>query len=201
MTILHTSPAGGPTAKYIFCGLVWSAQTVYREPITSSKTSTSSPKDSTVTSTEMLSATASAVPMTSTSDLPSKSTSEAGSGSSSAVSSQAWIAGPVLGGVIALGLLVAGGFWWGKRSRRHEEPMNVQCSSDNTPLNKPLFPTGSAYFPGEIPMTHQNNHWETSMPSSTLMELGSDVEIYQHSQSYPELPANHQQVRSVDNRT
>ncbi|CAG9970420.1 unnamed protein product [Clonostachys byssicola] len=200
MTILQTSPAGGPMAKYIFCGLVWSAHTVYREPITSSTTSTSSLKDSTVTSTEMLSATASAVLMTSTSDLPPKGTSEAGSSSSSAVSSQAWIAGPVLGGVIVLGLLVAGGFWWGNRYRRHEEPMNLQSSSDNTPLNKPIFPTGSAYFPGRIPMNHQNNYRETSMPSSTLMELGSDAETYQHSRSYPELPASPQQIHSVENR-
>lgn len=68
----------------------------------------------------------------SNSSSPSNSTSSSNSGSGS---SKAWIAGPVIGGIVAIAALGLGFWWWKRRKNRAPPPNNLQSAE-----YKPVYP-------------------------------------------------------------
>lgn len=59
--------------------------------------------------------------------------SSSSSSKSSGSSSKAWIAGPVIGGVVAIAAIGLGLWWWNRRKRSTTEPANVPTEYKNNP--------------------------------------------------------------------
>ncbi|KAF2108368.1 hypothetical protein BDV96DRAFT_264522 [Lophiotrema nucula] len=130
MTIFQSFPNGMPSAMNYACRAAWLAYTVYREldasTTSSSTTSTSitSPSSTATSFTTRTSFTSSPSPSPtlapqSTASVPGPT--QTSDPSSSKPKSRAWIAGPVIGGVAAIALLVIGVLWWRKKSNSREK--------------------------------------------------------------------------------
>ncbi|CAH0053880.1 unnamed protein product [Clonostachys solani] len=218
MTIYQNSPSGGPTIKHFFCANVWPAKTVYRDlrqvattttsselaPLASFSASSSSfsgPTNSLLnieTSTRAITTQTTSTQTSTTSSVLTESADASGSSSKSTVDQKAWIAGPVLGGLIILALFAGGMFWWGRRSRGGDER-----EADNTKNFQPIpdeskfgYQHQSSYGEMPIPMTCQpQSHVSEMWSSRSPTELGTNSAIHQPKPQPPtqiqELPASY----------
>ncbi|OJJ96412.1 hypothetical protein ASPACDRAFT_46574 [Aspergillus aculeatus ATCC 16872] len=125
MTIYQTSPYGGPSASNLFCAQAWNANTVYRELPAASTTPTS--KSSLTTAAITSSPTVTSIKETSAATISSTTPTarESVTTSSSGSSSKAWIAGPVVGAVVGIAIIVGGAIFFLSRKQRrtfHPQP-------------------------------------------------------------------------------
>ncbi|VUC36424.1 unnamed protein product [Clonostachys rosea] len=197
MTIYQNSPSGGPTIKHFFCANVWPAKTVYRDLRQAATTTTSSssasssaasasrefPENSLAIETSTQATSMSTTQASSTSSVPTESADASGASSKSTVDQKAWIAGPVLGGLIALALFAGGMFWWGRRSRRGDD-READNSKNFQPIpeeNKFGYQPPAAYGETPIPMTYQptQSHVSEMWSSRSPTELGTNSSIHQ----------------------
>ncbi|CAG9953247.1 unnamed protein product [Clonostachys rosea f. rosea IK726] len=219
MTIYQNFPSSGPTVKHFFCANVWPAKTVYRDLRQVATTTTSSelapsssilaPSSSelgptsvqintldTDTSTRAIMTQTTSTQTSATSSVPTESADASGSSSKSTVDQKAWIAGPVLGGLIVLALFAGGMFWWGRRSRgggerEGDNTRNFQSIPEETKFG---YQPPSSYGEAPIPMAYQpQSHVSEMWSSRSPTELGTNSAIYQPKPQPPtqvqELPA------------
>ncbi|CAG9993197.1 unnamed protein product [Clonostachys byssicola] len=221
MTIYQNSPSSGPTVKHFFCANVWPAKTVYRDLRQAATTTTSSelaPSSSELapssgnlaptseptdtlnfdTLTRAITTQTTSTQTSATSSVPTESADASGSSSKSTVDQKAWIAGPVLGGLIVLALVAGGMFWWGRRSRgggerEGDNTRNFQSIPEETKFG---YQPPLSYGETPIPMTYQPQSHVSEMSSSrSPTELGANSAIYQPKPQPPtqvqELPAHY----------
>lgn len=81
------------------------------------------------------------IPSSSSTSTPNNSTSSSSSSSNNSSSgSNAWIAGPVIGGVAGLAIVAGAAFWWNRRKGYKPAPTDKQ--EDSQPYNSPPYSPG-----------------------------------------------------------
>lgn len=132
MTIYQTSPFGSPTASNMFCAELWQAYTVYREFPASTTATTSSVPTVTVTRGGSPLHPTTPTSTASTTSSAASATASAGSDGSKSDSSNAWIAGAVVGPVVGLAI-IAGIIAWLviRRRRKQNAQMPVEKGDDH----------------------------------------------------------------------
>ncbi|KAK5657922.1 hypothetical protein OQA88_2471 [Cercophora sp. LCS_1] len=181
MTIHERFPSGPGVAKWTqyFCAGTWTRHDVYREIVPTP------PTTAVRTVTASISATTGASPsgVTSSPTQTPVPTGEPAQHQESESKSMAWVAGPAVGGVVAIVALVGVVFWWGKRRGRRESGGPEAAVSERASFH-PGYHHGAGTTPGsDVPFLPYNN--TPSPPLTTPAQFSqSDGDLYV-TQPYP----------------
>ncbi|KAH8690750.1 hypothetical protein BGW36DRAFT_465620 [Talaromyces proteolyticus] len=111
------------------------------------------------------------------------SSNSSSSNSSSNSSSKAWIAGPVIGGVVAIGVIGFIWFWWKRRQARRQSPEEDSSDTVNQDKNKlPATVADPASLDALSSLTELAAQERVELPSEErrVFEMGADGNMCKH---------------------
>ncbi|KAK0704446.1 hypothetical protein B0H67DRAFT_350062 [Lasiosphaeris hirsuta] len=195
MTVYASYPSASDSWLVRGCATNWKAFTVYRAIVTTTSASTTS----------TTSASPSSTPTAATATTTGSAPTDTGDAQPQAAASQAWIAGAVIGPVIAVGLIGFLAFWLGtRRGRGKAAPTVLAPTSETTPsmmgpgvgYNDRASYQPSAYHSGYagssprasegVPFMTQQDPALSHTPSPPILQPGQYQ--YQHGGLYPGQP-------------